>query len=75
MSLQDFPILSVIVFLPAAAGLLLMLVPKDRDKLAYQIALAAGLVTFILSIVVYFGFDTNMAHAVNQRLADFFSAD
>jgi NADH-quinone oxidoreductase subunit M len=69
MSLQDFPILSVIVFLPAAAGLLLMLVPKDRDKLAYQIALAAGLVTFILSIVVYFGFDTNMAHAVNQRLA------
>ena len=69
MSLQDFPIISVIVFLPAVAGLLLMLVPKDRDKLAYQLALATGLVTFILSIVVYFSFDMDQAMAVNQRLA------
>ena len=69
MSLQDIPIISVIVFLPAVVGLLLMLVPKDRDKLAYQIALAAGLVTLILSIVVYFSFDLELANSVNQRLA------
>ncbi len=69
MSLQDFPILSVIVFLPAVVGLLLMLVPEDRDKLTYKIALAAGLVTFILSIVVYFSFDMDQAIAVNNRLA------
>ena len=59
MSLQDFPFISVIVFLPAAVGLLLMLVPKDRDKLVYKIALIAGLVTFLLSIVVYVGFDSS----------------
>ncbi len=69
MSLQDIPFISVIVFLPAAVGLLLMLVPKDREKLVYNIALAAGLVTFLLSIVVYLGFDQQLAASVNDRLA------
>ncbi len=69
MSLQDFPILSIIVFLPAVVGLLLMLVPKDREKLIYNIALIAGLVTLVLSVVVYFGFDKEAASLVNQHLA------
>ena len=69
MSLQDFPFISVIVFLPAVVGLLLLLVPKDRDKLAYNIALVAGLVTLLLSIVVYVGFDQAQAAAVNEQLA------
>ena len=43
MSLQEFPFLSVIVFLPAAVGMLLMLLPQDREKLIYNIALATGL--------------------------------
>lgn len=69
MSLQDFPFLSVIVFLPAVVGLLLMLVPQDKDKLIYRIALLAGLVTFALSVVVYFGFDNQLATTVNERLS------
>jgi NADH-quinone oxidoreductase subunit M len=69
MNLQDFPFLSVIVFLPAVVGLLLMLLPKDREKLIYNIALAAGLITFLLSVVVYVGFDQELAGIVNQRLA------
>ena len=69
MSLHDIPFISVIVFLPAVVGLLLMLVPKDRDKLVYNIALIAGLITLILSGVVYFGFDQQLAASVNQRLA------
>jgi NADH-quinone oxidoreductase subunit M len=68
MSLQEFPFLSVIVFLPGVVGLLLMLLPKDREKLIYNIALVAGLITFILSVVVYVGFDQVEAVKVNQRL-------
>ncbi|HKJ27564.1 MAG TPA: NADH-quinone oxidoreductase subunit M [Anaerolineales bacterium] len=69
MTLQDFPFLTIIVFLPAVVGLLLMLLPKDREKLIYNIALVAGLVTFILSVVVYFSFDQSLAASVNERLA------
>jgi len=70
MSLQEFPFLSVIVFLPAVVGLLLMLLPKDREKLIYNVALATGLIILILSMVVYVGFDQELAMGVNQRLAD-----
>ena len=65
MSLQEFPFLSVIVFLPAVVGLLLMLLPQDREKLIYNIALVTGLIILILSVVVYVGFDMDAANAVN----------
>ncbi len=69
MNLQDLPLLSIIVFLPATVGLALMLIPQDKEKLIYNIALVAGLVTFALSAVVYFSFDKGMAVAVNEQLA------
>ena len=50
-------ILSIIVFLPAVSGLLMMLLPSDRKKLIYNIALAIGLITFLLTVVVYVSFD------------------
>ena len=62
---HDIPTLSIIVFLPAVSGLLLMLVPKDRDKLIYNIALGVALVTFLLTLTVYFGFDVQSAADTN----------
>lgn len=58
----------MIVFLPAVAGLLMMLIPQDRKKLIYNIALAVALVTFILTIGVYIGFDVEFAGNVNAAL-------
>ena len=52
-----FPILSVIVFTPLAAGLLLFLIPGDRQTEIRMTALAAAAFTLVLSLWVYFGYD------------------
>ncbi|MBX3048543.1 MAG: NADH-quinone oxidoreductase subunit M [Anaerolineales bacterium] len=50
-------LLSAIVLLPILAGaVMLFLPPKNRD-LIYRFALGAAFVTFLLTLVVYFGFD------------------
>ncbi len=50
-------LLSAIVLLPILAGaVMLFLPPKNRD-LIYRFALGAAFVTFLLTLVVYLGFD------------------
>ncbi len=55
--MQDFPILTIIVLLPLLSGVVLFFLPGDRKKLIYRWALATGLIEFILSIIVYIGYD------------------
>jgi len=55
--LQNIPILSIIVFLPAVSGLLMMLLPGDKKKLIYQVALVIAFITFLLTVLMYIGFD------------------
>ncbi|MBX3047067.1 MAG: NADH-quinone oxidoreductase subunit M [Anaerolineales bacterium] len=54
---MGFPILSAIVLLPILAGVVMLFLPPKNHKLIYSFALAIALVTFLLSIVVYVGFD------------------
>ncbi len=54
---MDFPILSVIVFAPLVAGLLLLLIPGERKSEIRVAALAAATVTMLLSLWVYFSYD------------------
>ncbi|MCW5875003.1 MAG: NADH-quinone oxidoreductase subunit M [Anaerolineales bacterium] len=56
---MGFDILSAIVLLPILAGVVLFFLPAKNHKLIYSFALAVALVTFLLSIAVYVGFDTN----------------
>ena len=63
---HNIPTLSFIVFLPAVSGLLLMLVPKDREKTIYNIALGVAFLTFLLTLAVYFGFDIGAAQTANE---------
>lgn len=51
--------LSILVFLPAVAGLVLCIVPKTRDAFARGIALAVSLVVLALSVALYVRFDPN----------------
>ncbi len=51
------PFLSLTIFLPAAAGLLLVLLPRGRDVLARGVALAGALLTLVFSAVVAIRFD------------------
>ncbi len=52
-----FPILSVIVFTPLVAGLLILLLPAERKAEIRVAALAAAAFTLVLSLWAYFGYD------------------
>jgi NADH-quinone oxidoreductase subunit M len=54
---MPFPILSIIVFTPIVAGLLILLIPADRKTEVRVAALAAGAFALILSIWMYFSYD------------------
>ncbi len=54
---MQFPILSFIVFTPLIAGLLILLIPRERKREVRVAALAAGIVALALSIWLYFSYD------------------
>lgn len=54
---MQFPILSVIVFTPMVAGLLILLIPAERKTEVRVAALSAGVFALALSIWAYFAYD------------------
>ncbi len=52
-------ILSAIVFLPILAGAAMLFFPPERRQLIYRFALGTAALVFLLSLVVYIGFDIN----------------
>jgi NADH-quinone oxidoreductase subunit M len=57
---MQFPILSVIVFTPITAGLLLLLFPSERKTAIRLFALTAAIFALSLSIWAYFAYDQTM---------------
>ena len=51
-------LLTALVFLPAFAGLLILLLPSERARYARWVALLGSLVALALSIVMFFDFET-----------------
>ena len=51
-------ILSAIVFLPIVAGAVLLFLPQRKESI-YRFALAVAAITFLLTILVYVGFDAS----------------
>lgn len=56
---MQFPILSVIVFIPILSGLLILLLPGHRKDEIRVVALAASLAALGLSAWAYFSYDIN----------------
>lgn len=54
---MQFPILSVLIFTPLAAGLILLLLPEEKKNWIKGIALAAALIVLGLSIWLYASYD------------------
>jgi NADH-quinone oxidoreductase subunit M len=54
---MTFPVLSVIVFTPIVAGMLILLIPGDRKREVRLAALAASVVALGLSLWVYLTYD------------------
>ncbi len=57
----DWPILSVLLWLPIAAGVLLLVVGERSAAAARWLALAASLATFVASVLLWRDFDTTTA--------------
>src|SRR3990172_1072869 len=58
---MTFPVLSIIVFTPVVAGMILLLVPGQRKNLVRWIALAAAVLALGLSLWVYLTYDRSVS--------------
>ena len=59
---MGMPILSILIWLPIVAGCVVLAIGSDqRAALSRQVALGASVVTFVLSIPLYTGFDLSTA--------------
>ncbi len=56
--MAEFPLLSLIVFLPALGALLLLLIPKEAQRMQKLFALGVTLVTFVISLPIFLQFDS-----------------
>jgi len=59
MNLATSPILSIITFLPLVGALFIALLPKDAHGNARYVALWTTLVTFAVSLMIWWNFDTS----------------
>ncbi len=50
---MQFPILSLIIFVPLVAGLVILMLPAERKREVRWIALGAGIVDLVLAALVY----------------------
>lgn len=57
---MDFPILSVSIFLPLIAGLLILFLPAERREWIRRIALIAASITLVLTFIAYFSYNVDL---------------
>ena len=57
---MPIPILSILALLPLAAAIVLLFLPGAKRNLIRGIALATSIVTLILSVIVFFAYDTTL---------------
>jgi NADH-quinone oxidoreductase subunit M len=58
---MQFPLLSVIIFIPLVAGLAILLFPADRRGWIRGTALGAASLTLLLSFILYLSYDSTAA--------------
>jgi len=61
MNFVDAHLLSLILFVPALAAIIILFLPSGENKLFRWLALGASLIPLILSLVVWFRFDANQS--------------
>ncbi|CAN5555007.1 NADH-quinone oxidoreductase subunit M [soil metagenome] len=57
--MDNLPILSMITYAPLIGALVLFFVPRIAPETARQVAIAAGLISFVLSLAMLVSFDVN----------------
>lgn len=66
---MGFPILSLLLILPVVGAVLLMLIPRSSAGLIKQVALLVSIVTFIVSLPLYFSFVPQSGYQFEENLA------
>jgi NADH-quinone oxidoreductase subunit M len=56
-----FPLLSILIWLPIGAALIVLALGSEQAENGKRVALAASVLTFVISIPLYTGFDTTTA--------------
>jgi len=64
--MHDFPIVSLLIFLPVAGALLCLAVPRQEERTARYLSLTVALVAFFASVPLYFGYDVGPEARVFQ---------
>src|SRR5215211_6031975 len=59
MNFIDAHLLSLILFVPTIAAVIILLLPANENKLFRWFAFGASLIPFVLSLIVWFRFDAN----------------
>ena len=59
--MEGFPILTVITFTPLLGALVVLGIPKDRERAIKLFAVLLSLIPLVLSVVVWFGYDFQSA--------------
>jgi NADH-quinone oxidoreductase subunit M len=67
--LQGLPLLSLVIWVPIAGGVMLLAFRDEHAGLVRAVALATSLATFLLSVPLYTGFDTGTAEMQFQERA------
>jgi len=55
---MNFPILSLVTFLPLAGAVLFIFIHRSKENLLRYLALATTIITFIISLFLYFNFNS-----------------
>jgi NADH-quinone oxidoreductase subunit M len=55
---MGFPILTVSIFIPLIAGLAILVLPSEKRETIRRIALAGASVTLLLTLIVFFSYDS-----------------
>ncbi len=66
-------LLSLILFSPAIAALVLALMPRDNKKLVRWVAFIASLIPLALTLVVWFSFETNLPNEFGYRFVEYYN--
>ncbi len=59
--MSDLPLLTLIIFLPLVGAAALLFINKQKEELLKQVALGVTLLTFLISLPIYFNFDAALA--------------
>lgn len=67
---KELPILTLTIFLPSLFGFALCFVQKERTNFVKGVSLTIALITFILSLILFFNFDTSIDGMQFKEVAD-----